>query len=86
MMSHETRDNDFDNTVTDDEGMTDTSVFDAEEIVRSIENVAAKRNSVIVDPGVESRRRFEALQEEKRLKEELRDLDDYDFDDGDFDD
>ncbi len=62
-----------------DEEYTDTSVFNAEDIVKNMEAVAGRRKSEIVDKGSVSRKQFEAMQEEKRLQEDLKDLEDYEL-------
>jgi hypothetical protein len=60
---------------------TDTSIFDAEEIVRQIENTAVAKKAVMTDTRVTARRRAEMLREQRRLEAELADLDAMDFDD-----
>ena len=58
----------------DEEMYTDTSMFDADEIVRSVEEVARTRN---VDPTlkkkVSAKKRLEMMMEERRLAENLDD-------------
>lgn len=60
--------------VIDEEMYTDTSMFDADEIVRSVEEVARQRQA---DPQMEkrlsARQRFEMLMEQRRLAENLGD-------------
>lgn len=58
---------------------TDTSIFDAEEIVRQIEGVAAARQTALLDSRINARRRAEMLREQKMLEADLADLDDMDF-------
>ncbi len=53
----------------DDEMYTDTSMFDADEIVRSVEEVA--RAKADAEKGQSARRRFEQMMEERKLAEEL---------------
>lgn len=64
-----------------DEEYTDTSMFNAEDIVKSMEEVAIGRKAKAdaIDKSSLSRKQFEALQEEKRLREELKDLEDYEL-------
>lgn len=64
-----------------DDMYTDTSMFDAEEIVRHIESVAAQTKVTLTDTRITARRRAEMLREQKRLEAELRDLDNMSFDD-----
>ena len=69
------------NETTDSEEMfTDTSMFDAEEIVRQIEMTAAENKAAIRDTSVSARRRAEMLREQKRLEAELAEYDAYDLD------
>ncbi|NND59097.1 MAG: hypothetical protein HKN49_02405 [Gammaproteobacteria bacterium] len=60
--------------VVDEEMYTDTSMFDADEIVRSVEEVARQRRA---DPDAEkrltARQRFEMMMEKRRLAENLED-------------
>ena len=72
--------NNFDDVVSD-EYATDTSMFDGDEIVKHIEKSSADKKAKEKDLSLESRRRFEALQEERRLQADLHDIDDYDLDD-----
>lgn len=70
-----------------DDMFTDTSMFNAEEIVRQIEMTAsqtasaAKKKATLADTSISARRRAEMLREQKRLEAELADLDSMDFDD-----
>ncbi|MFK7886422.1 MAG: hypothetical protein AB8G16_06095 [Gammaproteobacteria bacterium] len=68
-------------TPDSDDVFTDTSIFNAEEIVRQLENTAAAKEAVMTDTRVNARRRAEMLREQKRLEAELADLDGMDFDD-----
>ena len=72
--------NNFDDVVSD-EYATDTSVFNADEIVKHIEESSADKKAKEKDLSAESRRRFEALQEERLLQADLHDIDDYDLND-----
>ncbi|MFK8016632.1 MAG: hypothetical protein AB8G17_14460 [Gammaproteobacteria bacterium] len=60
---------------------TDTSIFNAEEIVRQIEMTSAASKTKIADTRIHARRRAEMLREQKRLEAELAGLDDMDYDD-----
>lgn len=64
-----------------DDMFTDTSIFNAEEIVRQIENTATAKKAVMTDTRVTARRRAEMLREQRRLEAELADLDAMDFED-----
>lgn len=57
----------------DDELFTDTSMFDADEIVRSVEEVAQKQTRAEAAQSESARKRFERMMEERRLAENLRD-------------
>ena len=63
-----------------EELFTDTSMFDAEEIVRQIEMTAAENKAALRDTSVSARRRAEMLREQKRLEAELAEYDDLDLD------
>jgi len=63
----------------DDELYTDTSMFDAEEIVRSVEEVA--RDKKKVEKKLPARRRFEIMVEERKLAEDLGEAFDDEWDD-----
>lgn len=69
----------LDDTTYDEEMYTDTSMFDAEEIVRSVEEVAQQRAGV--EQGESARKRFERMMEERRLAESLKDSFDDDWPD-----
>ena len=58
---------------------TDTSMFNAEEIVRQIEITAAAKKAALLDNRINARRRAEMLREQKMLEADLADLDDLDF-------
>ncbi len=76
-----TRSLDDSSDAVDSEDMyTDTSMFDADEIVRHIEMTAAQKKAVLVDTRINARRRAEVLREQKRLEAELNDLDEMSFD------
>ena len=79
-MNIETGTDDVDDVLSD-ESVTDTSIFNADEIVKSLEERVTSAKDKNGSHNIESRRRFEALQEEKRLQADLRDIDDYDLDD-----
>lgn len=64
--------------IYDEELYTDTSMFDADEIVRSVEEVAQQRAA---ENGESARKRFERLMEERRLAENLKDSFDDDWPD-----
>lgn len=65
---------------SDSEDMyTDTSMFNAEEIVRQIEMTAAAKQAALRDNRINARRRAEMLREQKMLEADLADLDDFDF-------
>ena len=64
-----------------DDMYTDTSMFNAEEIVRHIETTAAQKKATLTDTRISARRRAEMLREQKRLEAELRDLENMSFDD-----
>lgn len=64
-----------------EEMYTDTSMFNAEEIVKQIEEAASQRNGAHTEQVLDARRRAEILREQRRLKEDLDDFDDYSFDD-----
>lgn len=82
MMQGTRKTNFFDDVISDDPQATDTSVFNANEIVDSIEKrVALKNGKEVVETRSEAKRRFEALREERRLRADLEDLDDYNIDD-----
>lgn len=82
MMTDTRKTNFFDDVISDEPQETDTSVFDANEIVDSIEKrVALSTKNQIVETRAEAKRRFEAMREEQLLRAELEDLDDYDLDD-----
>ncbi len=68
-------------TVDAEEMFTDTSMFDAEEIVRQIEMTEAENQAALRDTSVSARRRAEMLREQKRLEAELAELDAFDLDD-----
>ena len=58
----------------DEEMYTDTSMFDADEIVRSVEEVARKREIDSSDEKkVSAKKRLEMMMEERRLAENLDD-------------
>lgn len=59
---------------------TDTSMFNAEDIVRNIE-LAAQRKKALEEAGLDAKRRLEIRREQQMLERNLQDLDDYDFDD-----
>ncbi len=82
MMQGTRKTNFFDDVISDDPQATDTSVFNASEIVDNIEKrVALKTGKEVIETRSEAKRRFEALREERRLRADLEDLDDYDIDD-----
>lgn len=82
MMPSTTKTNFFDDVISDDPQMTDTSVFNAADIVDSIEKrVAVSTKDKVIETRAEAKRRFEAIREERRLRAELEDLDDYSLDD-----
>lgn len=82
MMSGSTKTNFFDDVISDDPQATDTSVFNASDIVDSIEKrVAMSTKDKVIETRAEAKRRFEAIREERRLRAELEDLDDYSFED-----
>ena len=57
-------------------------MFNATEIVDNIEKrVALNGTKEVIETRSEAKRRFEALREERRLRADLEDLDDYDIDD-----
>ncbi len=68
---------DFDDTIVE-EVYTDTSMFNADQIVADMEAVSKqrKRRRKKADKNVDARRRFEEMMEEKRLREQLSDWDD----------
>ena len=55
----------------------DTSMFDGEEIVKQLESKARASNTP--DSQLDARRRAEILREQKRLEQDLADLDSLDF-------
>lgn len=57
----------------DDDLYTDTSMFDADEIVRSVEEVAKQRNGEDAESSESARKRFERMMEERSLAEKLKD-------------
>lgn len=61
--------------------LTDTSIFNAEEIVRQVEMSSAAKKAAISDTRINARRRAEILREQKRLEADLAGLDDLDFED-----
>ena len=67
----------LDDTIVE-EVYTDTSMFNADQIVADMEAVSKqrKRRRKNGDKNVAARRRFEELMEEKRLREQLSDWDD----------
>ena len=73
-----TDDDDLDESEFDD--YTDTSMFNAEDIVRNIE-LAAQRKRALQDAGLDAKRRLEIRREQERLERDLRELDSFDFDD-----
>ncbi len=82
MVESKTKTNFFDDVISDDPQATDTSVFNANEIVDNIEKrVALANGKDVIETRSEAKRRFEALREERRLQADLEDLDDYDLDD-----
>ncbi len=78
-MSTDVNPNDFDDGCADD-GYTDTSMFNAEDIVRDMEAVSRqrRRRKRKSDKDRSARQRFEDLMEEKRLREQISDWDDED--------
>ncbi len=80
-MSSKSVGDEFDDTYV--EGYTDTSMFNAEDIVRSVEAVSRSRKKAKrkKDKDASARRRFEDLVEEKRLRRELSDWDEDYLDD-----
>lgn len=82
-----TQDDDLDD-IEDNEDLTDTQILtntnlsddsveiNVEQLVNDIESVQAGGND-----SQDARRRLEALLEEKKLVQAMRDLDDFDFDD-----
>ncbi len=67
----------LDDTIVE-EVYTDTSMFNADQIVADMEAVSKqrKRRRKKADKNVDARRRFEEMMEEKRLREQLSDWDD----------
>ena len=67
----------LDDTIVE-EVYTDTSMFNADQIVADMEAVSKqrKRRRKKSDKNVAARRRFEELMEEQRLREQLSDWDD----------
>ena len=63
----------------DEELYTDTSMFDADEIVRSVEEVAQKKKKD--ENNLSARKRFEMMMEDRKLAEELGDAFDDDWSD-----
>ncbi|MBT8137068.1 MAG: hypothetical protein KJO54_08665 [Gammaproteobacteria bacterium] len=63
----------------DEELYTDTSMFDADEIVRSVEEVAQKKKDD--EKKLSARKRFEMMMEDRKLAEELGDAFDDDWSD-----
>ena len=61
--------------------LTDTSMFNAEDIVRQIEMTSAAKKAAIADTRINARRRAEMLREQKRLEADIAGLDDMDFED-----
>ncbi len=82
MVESKSKTNFFDDVISDDPQATDTSVFNANEIVDNIEKrVALANGKDVIETRSEAKRRFEALREERRLRADLEDLDDYDIGD-----
>ncbi|MBT8130907.1 MAG: hypothetical protein KJO35_01450 [Gammaproteobacteria bacterium] len=65
----------------DEDLYTDTSMFDADEIVRSVEEVAQSKKEAARN--LSARRRFEAMMEDRKLALELEDSYDEEWDDSD---
>ena len=79
-MPNSTKTNFFDDVISDEPQMTDTSVFNAADIVDTIERgVALSTKDRVIETRAEAKRRFEAIREERRLRADLEDLDDYRF-------
>ena len=68
-------------TEYDEDLYTDTAMFDADEIVRSVEEVARKKKT---EKKLSARRRFEIMMEDRKLAADLEDAYDEDWSD-DFD-
>ena len=66
---------------TVDEVYTDTSMFNAEDIVRNIEEAARQLEAEEALGKIDAKRRLEIMREQKRLEADLQDIDDFDFDD-----
>ncbi|MEM7082700.1 MAG: hypothetical protein AAF465_08200 [Pseudomonadota bacterium] len=82
MMQGTSKTNFFDDVISDEPQATDTSIFNAADIVDNIEKrVALSTKNKVIETRAEAKRRFEAIREERRLRAELEDLDDYSFDD-----
>ncbi len=64
---------------TVDEVYTDTSMFNAEDIVKNIEEAAKKVQAAKAKKKIDAKRRLEILREQQRLAEDLQDIDDFDF-------
>ncbi|MEM6641049.1 MAG: hypothetical protein AAF610_14240 [Pseudomonadota bacterium] len=71
----------YEESTDSDEMFTDTSMFDADEIVRQIEMTEAEHKAALADTTVSARRRAEMLREQKRLEADLAELDAFDLDD-----
>ncbi len=82
MMQGTRKTNFFDDVISDDPQATDTSVFNAADIVDNIEKrVGLSTKDKVVETRSEAKRRFEAIREERRLAADLEDLDDYSLED-----
>ena len=55
----------------DEDLYTDTSMFDADEIVRSVEEVARRKKEA--EENLSARRRFEIMMEDRKLASDLED-------------
>ncbi len=64
-----------------DEVYTDTSMFNAEDIVRNIEEAARQKKAAATEAKLDAKRRLEIMREKKRLEEDLMDIDEFDIDD-----
>lgn len=83
-MGTKSDDADFDDSSVDDQ-YTDTSMFNAEEIVRNLEEEGARRqdDKAAEARRIDARRRAEIRRENKWLEEELNDLDGFEVEDWD---
>ena len=68
-------------TADSEDVFTDTSMFNAEDIVRQIEMTTAANAAAVADKRISARCRAEILREQKRLKADIAGLDDLDYDD-----